>query len=200
MFEIIAVTDRRLYRGRDFPERVRQIAASGVSGVILREKDLPPSEYAVLAGRVMAICRENGVELIAHTFADAAIRAGCRMLQLPLRVFSEAPGACAGLSVGVSVHSAEDARLAVSLGAGRLIAGHIFTTAGKEGVPPRGLDLLAEICRLVPVPVYAIGGVNVSNIREVKRAGAAGACLMSPFMLTDDPAELTAGLMRAAIE
>jgi thiamine-phosphate pyrophosphorylase len=58
------------------------------------------------------------------------------------------------------------------------------------------LDFLSGICGRVSIPVYAIGGVSAENIAEIKKAGAAGACLMSSFMTCADPAALVASLQR----
>ena len=85
---------------------------------------------------------------------------------------------------GVSVHSAEEARAALALGAAYLTAGHIYASSCKQGVPPRGPAFLKEICTLSPVPVYAIGGIglNKAQLEEVLACGAAGACVRSAFM------------------
>ena len=85
---------------------------------------------------------------------------------------------------GVSVHSAEEAKAALALGAAYLTAGHIYASSCKQGVPPRGLAFLKEICTLSPVLVYAIGGIglNKAQLEEVLACGAAGACVRSAFM------------------
>ena len=54
------------------------------------------------------------------------------------------------VKIGVSIHSAEEAKEAVSLGASYLTAGHIFTTDCKKGVPARGLEFLKEVCEISP--------------------------------------------------
>jgi thiamine-phosphate pyrophosphorylase len=102
-----------------------------------------------------------------------------------------------GARVGVSVHSADEARFAATRGAAYLVAGHIFPTESKAGRAPRGLGFLSEICETVSVPVYAIGGISERNIAEIKQAGAAGACLMSSFMSCADPAAYAEALRRA---
>jgi thiamine-phosphate pyrophosphorylase len=101
-----------------------------------------------------------------------------------------------GARVGVSVHSADEARFAASRGAAYIVAGHIFPTESKVGRAPRGLAFLSEICEAVSVPVYAIGGISERNIAEIKQAGAAGACLMSSFMSCADPAAYAEALRR----
>ena len=67
-------------------------------------------------------------------------------------------------------------------GATYLTAGHVFLTDCKKGVPARGLDFLADVCRAVNVPVYAIGGINDKNAGDCIQAGAAGVCMMSGYM------------------
>ncbi|MFQ9910259.1 MAG: thiamine phosphate synthase, partial [Acutalibacter sp.] len=68
----------------------------------------------------------------------------------------------------------------------------------KPGLPPRGVELLAQVCQASPLPVYAIGGVGPGNIAQVKQAGAAGACVMSGFMTAPDPARLVGQLRKEA--
>ena len=93
-------------------------------------------------------------------------------------------------TLGASCHSVEDALLARKLGCTCLTAGHIFATACKPGLEPRGLEFLRAVCAAVDVPVYAIGGISPENIAAVREAGAAGACVMSGFMAAEDPAAL----------
>ena len=86
--------------------------------------------------------------------------------------------------LGCSVHSVQEAREAETLGADYLIAGHIYATDCKKGLPPRGLDFLEEICRSVSLPVYAIGGIrpDQEQIEKTLAAGARGLCVMSGAM------------------
>lgn len=82
----------------------------------------------------------------------------------------------------MSVHSVEQAVRAQQLGADFLIAGHIFPTDCKPGLPPRGLEFLGQVCRAVTIPVYAIGGITPENAPLAVKAGAAGVCIMSGAM------------------
>jgi thiamine-phosphate pyrophosphorylase len=158
---------------------------------MLREKDLSEEDYEALALQVFPLCERRGVRFIAQQFSAVARRLGCGAIHLPLPVFTrQSPEDLEGLSVGVSVHSVEEARYAASRGAAYIVAGHVFQTASKEGLEGRGLGFLAEICRSVSLPVYAIGGISEKNIDAVRKTGAAGACLMSAFMRCPDPAKL----------
>jgi thiamine-phosphate pyrophosphorylase len=84
--------------------------------------------------------------------------------------------------LGVSIHSVEEAISAYQAGATYLTAGHIFTTDCKKDLPPRGLDFLHTVCTAVPIPVYAIGGIDENNTITCIQEGAAGVCMMSSYM------------------
>ncbi len=188
MSKLLCVTNRSLCVGR-FDERIRKIAFAGVRAVILREKDLSEDDYASLAREMIAVCAESGTPCILHTYFRLASSLGCGAVHLPLPVLrgmTEAERSSFDV-LGVSCHSVEDALEAASLGCTYLVAGHIFETDCKRGVPPRGTDFLREVCEAMSLPVYAIGGVNAGNFPIVLACGAAGACVMSGFMRCEDP-------------
>ena len=84
--------------------------------------------------------------------------------------------------LGASVHSLQDALEAQEKGCDYIVAGHIFDTDCKKGLPGRGLTFLKEVCENVSIPVYAIGGITPENITEIRQANGAGACIMSSAM------------------
>lgn len=193
MSDIICVTNRLLCR-EDIVERVRRLASASPRAVILREKDLPPEEYRSLAEQALAVCAAYGVPCVLHGFAGVARELKAEALHLPLpalRGLSAAERA-AFTMLGASCHSIEEAQEAEALGCTYITAGHIFETCCKQGLPGRGLDFLAEVCRSVKIPVYAIGGISPANIAAVRAAGAKGACVMSGAMTCADPAAFLA--------
>lgn len=197
MFELIAVTNRHLCK-TDFLSQIKEVASAGISAIIVREKDLKEQEYGVLAQKAMAVCRDFGTPCILHTFADAARTAGAERIHLSLQAFATRPQIRNWFSqVGVSVHSIKQAREAAELGADYLVAGHVFETACKPGLAPRGLPFLKEVCSEASVPVFAIGGIGSGNIGLVREAGASGACLMSAFMEAGEAAHTLDSLVKS---
>lgn len=213
-FRIFCVTNRTLCGDR-FLQQMEAVARSGVDAVILREKDLPEKDYEKLALEVRNLCRTFDTAFTVHHFSEAARRMGCRRLHLPmgdLRSLAGQTGVCreaagSGRSperhslsfiVGASVHSPEEAAEAEALGASYVTAGHVFVTDCKAGMEPRGLEFLRRTVETVSIPVFAIGGIAPDNIRQVREAGAAGACIMSGFMKAENPAALVHQLRSAA--
>ena len=189
MSDIICVTNRHLCR-EQILQRVEALAKARPRAIILREKDLSPAEYRQLAEEALAICAPYGTPCVLHGFAGIARELKCPSLHLPLAALRElgaAEKACFNV-IGASCHSAEEAEEAAELGCSYITAGHIFDTDCKRGLPGRGLEYLARVCRAVSLPVYAIGGVTANNVTAARQAGAAGACVMSGAMICTDPA------------
>lgn len=200
MFKLLAVTDRTSCR-EVLANRLRHLAASGIDALILRAKELPPQDYLALASQAQLICQANGLPLILHTYPDACHQLGIFSLHVSYPQLVQQPQLRTQVQrLGVSVHTLAEARQAAALGADYLIAGHIFATACKQGLPGRGTDFLRAVCDATPLPVYAIGGITPANISRIKKAGAVGACLMSSLMTCSEPALLVRELRQGLIQ
>jgi len=187
---IIAVTDRRncLY---PFFEQIIRIAEARPRMIVLREKDLPESDYMILAEKCMNICHRYDVPLCVNSFIDVASELGITNIQMPMPLLRTHSSELTLFDdVGASVHSLKEATEAAELGANRLIFGHVFETRCKSGMKPRGLDTLTEICENIDLPVFAIGGITADNASLAIEHGAAGICLMSSLMTSEDPASI----------
>ena len=194
MSDILCVTNRKLCR-EDFLTRIERIASYHPAGIILREKNMSPIEYKILAAAVLEICGRYDVKCILHSFSDAAISLQADAIHLPLhhlRELSQEQKRSFKV-LGASCHSVEDALEAQALGCTYITAGHVFETDCKKGLPGRGLEFLRNVCDAVDIPVYGIGGIDFNTIEMVRRAGASGACLMSSLMITED----VTGFMKA---
>lgn len=191
MSDILCVTNRWLCR-ENFLTRIEKIAACRPAGIILREKDLSLAAYVRLAGEAMTVCRQYGVRCILHSFAAAALEMGAEEIHLPMPVLRQMgkKDVAQFIQIGTSCHSVEDALEAQQLGCTYITAGHIFETDCKRGMPGRGLSFLKAVCSAVSLPVYAIGGIGPRNIGPVRAAGAAGGCLMSSLMESENVQEL----------
>ena len=180
-FKKVCVTNRHL-TDRPLYEQIKVVfAISKPDIVILREKDLSEDEYRELAYKVKLLCDLYSVRLIVNKYYKIARELGTTV-QLPINDYESNVRSLNGLSVWVSVHSLQEAIRAEESSANAIIAGHIYETDCKRGLPGRGIEFLTSIVEQVDVPVYAIGGIDEFNIEEVSSAGASGACQMSFYM------------------
>ena len=183
----IAITNRKLVQG-DFLEQMQKVIHLYPHAVILREKDLSNEEYEMLAEKILEMCSESGVCCFLHSRISVGHNLGCRNIHISIPVLmamSEKERSQLRKDfqeVSVSCHSMEDMNAAVENGATQIILGTIFETECKKGLKGKGLGFVTEICKVCPVPVYAIGGINLERLPQVMEAGAAGGCMMSGFM------------------
>ena len=146
-FRLIAVTDAPSCP-RSLVEQVERIAecAYKPQQLLLRAKELTPEDYAKLAREVLPLCQKYGIELIIHTHWQIALELGIQRVHLPLPKLSQLPVAARrSLVISSSVHSVAEAQRALAEGAQALVAGHIYSTSCKAGLPPRGLEFLKQI-------------------------------------------------------
>lgn len=188
----IVITNRHLVQG-DFLKQLEKVTKLHPHALILREKDLADDAYESLAKKVFDLCKREDITFFLHTKIEIARKIGCQNIHLSIPVLK-------GLSetekkaltedfceISISCHSMEDVEIAMAGGATQIILGTIFETECKKGVLGKGVEFVREICQKCPLPVYAIGGMNLQRLPLVIDAGATGCCMMSGFMQTTKP-------------
>jgi thiamine-phosphate pyrophosphorylase len=153
----------------------RTAVEGGATVVQLRLKGAS-TEEVVAAGAPFG---DLGVTFVVNDDVQAAIALGADGVHLG----REDPGAetaiAAGLMLGTSAVSVGEAKAGEALGASYVGAGPVWETPTKpDADPPIGLDVLAEICEAVSVPVIAIGGIDADNARDCIDAGAFGVAVV----------------------
>jgi thiamine-phosphate pyrophosphorylase len=101
-----------------------------------------------------------------------------------------------GAVVGVSAHDRNEVERAVALGADYVTLSPIFASRSKPGYGPTvGLEELAAIAKALPIPIYALGGIDASNAARCRAAGAAGVAIMGAAMRSTQPAAMISGVI-----
>ena len=183
--KVFAVTDRKIMI-KSFTEQIAAISESGVDMIILREKDLIAPEYRYLAVECLTICTDYGVPLCINSNVNVAREMNIGNVQLPLSKMRKLTDREGLTSIGVSVHSIKEAKEARKLGADYLVAGPIFQTECKPNAVPKGPQLIKDICKIVRVPVYAIGGITPYNIKHIAFNEGSGVCIRSSAMRSNN--------------
>ncbi len=190
MFELYAITDRKMLGDVSEVEAARLCFEGGADVVQLRMKDTDGGEMLEKAKAIQEIAQQYCKFFIVNDRLDIAVLAGADGVHLgqtdiPVQEARRLVGD--EMIIGVSASTVEEAVKAVDDGADYIGVGSIFNTSTKpdadQGI---GLDTLMDICQAVDVPVVAIGGINKGNIRDVIRAGADGAAVVSAIMAKPD--------------
>ncbi len=179
----IIITNRHLCNG-DFLLQLKTLAKESPFAIVLREKDLSLPEYVRLAAKVSDICRQYNIQFIAHSHANIGEYISVDALHLPLPKLLQTSSRELSLykTIGTSVHSIEEAELALSYGAGYLIVSNIYETPCKPGVAGKGVELIRNVRSATDIPIYALGGITAENASLVMYAGATTVCYMSSAM------------------
>ena len=198
---LLLVTDRHQTKGRPLVPLLQRVLVTGASAIQLRERDLSASELVTLAREVQALTVSRRSQLLINDRIDVALAlegvgVHLRSNSLPVSVARELLGAQRLL--GISVHTVEEAVLAQSQGADYVVLGPIYETPSKQMFgPPLGVQTLEKACGLVRIPIIGIGGVTAERAREMRRAGAFGAAVITAILGADDIESATRELLDA---
>ncbi len=172
-----AISDRRALGGPErLPAWVAELEKAGVDLVQIREKDLPADQLIRVVTACLTRCRT--IRLLVNTRVDVALACGAHGAHLPAS--SPPPSVWRrivppGFLFGVSCHSLDEAGAAQAGGADFVVLAPVFDPLSKPADrPPLGVAELRRISNLVPIPIFALGGVTRQNATECLAAGAAG--------------------------
>ncbi len=173
--DLYPVTDQSLSMGRSNLEVLDGLIAGGARIVQLREKHLSKKDFYQMALAFRERTAQAGMLLIINDHLDIAMACGADGVHLgqddlPLPAAKKlAPE----LLIGVSTHNMEEALAAQEQGADYVNIGPIFATRTKEvAMAPLGPDAIKKIAPHLKIPFTVMGGINISNISQVLRAGA----------------------------
>ncbi|MGL5314041.1 MAG: thiamine phosphate synthase [Peptostreptococcaceae bacterium] len=171
------ITNRTLVDEDKYYETIKEASYLGVNNIILREKDLNDKEYCDLYYKVCSIVKP-GTNVIIHSKINVLNKVKSDTIHLTYKDFMNFEN-INKLNIGVSIHSVEEGIEANKKGASYLLASHIFETKCKEGLKPKGLDLLESLSKNIKCKIVALGGINEENYKETLEAGADDFAVMS---------------------
>jgi thiamine-phosphate pyrophosphorylase len=166
-------------------EQAQRWAADRMTYVQLREPHRDPGELAEIARSMHAIFLQAGgtTRLLVNHRVDVAAATGCgvhltaRPGELTPTQVRQVLCAAVGTEISVSCHTLADVHRAVAERADLILFGPVFEKRvdGDLVMKGVGLDVLREVCVAAGnVPVFALGGVTISNASICLQAGAAG--------------------------
>jgi len=182
MDKIICVTNRLLVK-TDFIEKIEEIAKNKPHAIILREKDLSIKDYKELAKKCLDICNKHNVDFIINSHIDIANELNIKNIHLPMSLFIKENYKLNSFNkIGISIHNLDEINIKEKNKPTYFIAGHIYETDCKKNIPARGINFFKDVCKNTNIPVYAIGGIDKDNIKEILNNGGVGGAIMSGLM------------------
>ena len=171
----LVATPRDHMAESEFLSRIDDALDGGVDLLQLRCKGWEPLDYIKLAERVQPLAQRRGVPFIINDRPDVALAVGADGVHLGQK---DVPVDIArqilfDKIIGRSSHEPSDAIRAIEEQASYFAVGPVWATPTKPGRPAAGLSYVRDVvARQAPMPWFAIGGINLTNVGEVLALGA----------------------------
>ncbi len=155
---------------------IDQALTAGIRMIQLRQPDSSRERLAPLARHVRERCRHAGAILLLNTDWQLAELLGLDGVQLPshiARALSRRP-LPNHRWVGVSCHDANELQHAAAIGADFATLSPIHFTPGHAHSQPLGWQRAEALIAESSIPVYALGGMQHSELNTAHANGAQG--------------------------
>lgn len=182
---LYAIVDAEFLERRAVPlvPFAERVISARPAAVQLRAKRANARDILAWLRALRPITRAQGVLLFANDRPDLAVLADCDGVHVGQRdlAVTDVRVIAPRLRVGVSTHDAQELGAAVALRPDYVALGPVFGTTSKQTPEPvvgiGALSRAAEACRSVPVPLIAIGGIDLARAPEVAQFAEMGAVI-----------------------
>jgi len=161
-----------------FLPRLEAALRRGLRLVQLREKQLSPAEFELIARQAIDLAHRFGARIVVNAEPECAARLGADGVHLTaarLTALRERPQLA---WCGASCHTREEMDRAARLGLDYVVVGPVLPTLSHPGATTLGWARFAEWTRNYPLPVYAIGGLREDLLPTAWEHGAHGIAML----------------------
>lgn len=152
--------------------------------VQFREKALNGDDLIRAYEHCYALCQKTGQTMLLNSETWLGLRESLEALPCPLHL-TEAhlrSGEFTYLQcAGASVHSAASLALAQERGLSYAVLGAVHATASHPGQAGMGWGQFQALVQAARLPVFAIGGLAISELHIAQQHGAHGVAMLSQF-------------------
>ncbi|OGC84679.1 MAG: thiamine-phosphate diphosphorylase [candidate division Zixibacteria bacterium RBG_16_43_9] len=197
--QLYAVADPSLCLNRDLIEVVAQAIEGGAQMVQLRDKKSGDGEFLELTKKIHKITRKKRIPLIINDRVDVARLVDAEGVHLgeedlPVKEARKILGS--KKIIGASASDIKTAKIKEKEGADYIGLGPVFETGSKEIEKPLGVEIIKEAKRSLKIPVFPIGGINLSNLDQIISTGTKRIAVISAIFMAEDVRRATRELLR----
>ncbi len=152
--------------------------AGGLRLVQIREGRLEQPAREAFAARVTRHVHAAGGIVLVNGDEQMAGRIGADGLHLPAQVLMAAPQRPQFEWCGASCHDAAELARAAQLGVDFAVLGPVLEKPGQPDLPGLGLQRFGELAGGCSLPVFALGGMRLSDLDRARARGAHGVAMI----------------------
>ncbi len=204
IYRLYLITDTKLLENKDLNKILKSACEGGVTMVQLREKDITTREFLDRAVKTKEILSDYNVPLIINDRIDIALAVdvdGVHLGQtdMPLKIAKKIFPK--DKIIGISTNTVEEAVEAERDGADYIGAGPVYNTSTKDNTRSLlGNDKLKKIVESVNIPVVAIGGITVENVKKTIDTGISGIAVASAILNSKHPDIVCKNFLRQYVD
>lgn len=180
----------------------KAIIRGGAKIIQLRIKRFSSKEFLDASRIIREIARNKGVFFIVNDRVDVAILAdadGVHLGQDDMPVTEARKLLGKDKIIGYSTHNIREVLEAIKLPIEYISFGPIFPTKTKRDAQiPKGIKGLAEVRKIIDIPIVAIGGITETNMIHVFQEGADSVAMISDILNSQDITKKVGRLINAA--
>ncbi|MDJ0688474.1 MAG: thiamine phosphate synthase [Xenococcaceae cyanobacterium MO_188.B32] len=174
---------------------VEEALQGGVSLVQYREKKIEDDNILLAqAQQLCQLCHKYNALFIVNDRVDLAVAVDADGVHLgqqdiPIALARHILGS--QKIIGRSTTNPEEMQKAIAEGADYIGVGPVYKTPTKPTKAAAGFEYVRYAAANSPIPWFAIGGINLSNLPDVLEAGAQRVAVVRAIMQAEQPALVT---------
>ena len=172
--EVYAITNMAELGEQAFFERLPQALAQGLRLIQVREKALSRAALKVFATRVIDIARPSGARVLVNADPALAKEVGADGVHLSSTVLMQLRERPAELLCAASCHDRRELEQAAALALDFALLSPVLPTASHPATPTLGWQEFCDMTVDYPLPIYALGGLQMADLGIAWQHGAHG--------------------------
>ncbi|PZV26520.1 MAG: thiamine phosphate synthase [Snowella sp.] len=170
----------------------------GLTLVQYRDKNTDDLIRFQNAQRLCQLCHDYGALFLVNDRVDLALAVNADGIHLgqqdlPIAIARQILGP--NRIIGRSTTNPQEMAKAIAEGADYIGVGPVYETPTKVGKAAAGLDYVSYAAQNSPVPWFAIGGIDQTNLGDVLKAGAKQVAVVREIMQSPNPTDATQDLL-----
>lgn len=194
---VYAIIDLGLI-GNGYMEFAKGVIEGGAVILQLRGKEKKIQDLLIISQELCNLAKTKDVIFIVNDRVDVALGVDADGVHLgqedmPIRTARKLMGQ--DKIIGASTHNLDEVKRAIDEGVDYISFGPIYKTQTKPELYPIGTNLLPKIRKLTTIPIFAIGGINIDNLKGLKGSGIDGVVCASYLVRAESTIEATQRLL-----
>jgi thiamine-phosphate pyrophosphorylase len=197
--QLYAIADPGLCLNRDLMKLISLAIEGGAQMIQFRDKESSDKEFLEKVKKIQKVTKKKKIPLIINDRVDVAQLIDAEGVHLgeddlPIKEARRILGS--EKIIGASACDLKSAKLKEKEGADYIGLGPIFETSSKDIEKPLGIEILKEANKILHLPLFPIGGINLSNLEQIISTGTKRIAVISAIFMAEDVKKATKKLLR----